>query len=81
MNYLEYLRRHNRMTQKELACRLSIPLSRYNRIERGWVARIPDYLQNRMRDVLGHEWSWTRLMEEAPPPQPAEPTPADRSEQ
>lgn len=66
MNYLEFLRRQRRQTQKELAQQLGLDAITMNRIERGWYARAPHGLAEAITRVFGNEWSFARLMREVP---------------
>jgi DNA-binding XRE family transcriptional regulator len=63
MNQLQFLRRRRGLTQKGMADLIKIHHVTYCRIERGWLAKPPAELEDRLRAVFGPEWTFARLME------------------
>ena len=66
MNYWTFLRLQKGLTQRELAKLLIINPVTACRIERGWYAKPPEGLEERLQAIFGSEWSFARLMESVP---------------
>lgn len=63
MNNLKFLRLQRGWTQEQLAKRLNLHPVTVCRIERGWYARPPVGLEDRLKSVFGDRWTFARLME------------------
>jgi DNA-binding XRE family transcriptional regulator len=66
MNQLQFLRRRRGLTQKAMADLVKIHPVTYCRIERGWLAKPPAELEDKLRAIFGPEWTFARLMEPVP---------------
>ncbi|MGO9118502.1 MAG: helix-turn-helix domain-containing protein [Desulfomonilaceae bacterium] len=70
MTYLQFLRLQKGITQKALAEALGVSPTALCRVERGWLARCPMELEEKLTAFFGPEWSFQKLMETPPEPRP-----------
>jgi len=66
MNHLQYLRQTRGLSQRDLSRLLDCHPTTVNRIERGWFAKPPAGLEDRLQAVFGKEWTFKKLMESVP---------------
>jgi transcriptional regulator with XRE-family HTH domain len=66
VNYLQFHRLTQGITQADLAERLGIPRTILSRLENGWYARPPEGLNERLHEVFGSKWTFDRLMKRVP---------------
>lgn len=66
MNYLVFFRMQRGLTQKQLAKLLNVDSTVLCRIERGWLARVPNSVDEAFKRIFGKEWSFERLMKPVP---------------
>lgn len=66
MNKLQVLRMQRGLSQAQLGKMLGIDPSTLSRCERGWFAKAPSGLEEKLRQFFGPEWTFTRLMEPVP---------------
>ncbi len=66
MTNLEFLRRRKGLMQKDLAKQIGIHPTHLSRIEGAYLTRVPDYVEKRLMEVFGPEWTFRRLMESPP---------------
>lgn len=62
MTYLEALRRQKGLKQRELARAIGIHHNAICMAERGWLARPPSGLEDKLKKFFGDAWTFKKLM-------------------